>query len=197
MKKIFGLFAAAVLAATGLTCCGGGGGGDSSFAYKTIEITSPISNVGKMYIRVTDPIPEAPGTYVARYGFGADKGDHPGTFKVESQSETGAEIYYYVNNYEAMTRDANAIGFYGNLIEDVENRDNQNAAVDVDFPFMTVKLTFAEGSTTSGSCAFTCMLPVPDDITPEERLNLGIGLLDRYYMVELTGTKATFTIFQH
>ena len=203
MKKIFGLFAAAVLAATGLTCCGGGGGSESSFAYKTIKITPPVSNVGSMYIRVNDPIPEAPGTYNARYGFGADKGDHQGSFEVVEQTRTDegvetAKVNYYISNYAAMTRDQDALGFYGSLIEDVANNmQNGNQPVNVDFPFMSLVFEYDPGSQTSGSVSFTCLLPVPEDMTDEQKAALGIKPGDKYYEAPLKGGRSTFMIFQH
>ena len=157
----------AAVAATGLTCCGGGGGEDN-FAYKTISITSPTSNVGEMFIRVFDPIPEAPGRYEARYGFGTDSGSHKGSFMVESQSETEATVIYYISNYEQMINDQNAQGFYGSLIEGAE-RDNNGDMPNVDFPFMKLTLTYAANSKTSGSCTFLCTMPVDDDLTEEEK----------------------------
>lgn len=202
MKKIFGLFAAAVLAATGLTCCGGGGGSDSSFAYKIIEITPPVSNVGSMYIRVNDPIPEAPGMYNARYGFGADKGDHHGSFEVESQTTNDdgvktAKVNYYIRNYAAMTNDQDALGFYGSLNEDVRNNmQNGNQPVNVDFPFMSLVFEYDPGSQTSGHASFTVLLPVPEDMTDEQKGKLGIEPGDKYYEVELKGGRSRFTITQ-
>ncbi len=194
MKKIFGLFAAAVLAATGLTCCGGGGGGgESSFAYKTIKITSPTSNVGAMYIRVSDPIPEADLQYNARYGFGDDTGAHTGTFKVNSQDETMAEIAYYIDDYEKMINDANAVGFYGDLVSGAE-RNDEGQLEDGQFPFMTVKLIYAEGSKTSGSCEFSCMFPVDDELTDEQRENLGIEPGQEYYQKAIPAGQSIFTI---
>ncbi|MBR2125398.1 MAG: hypothetical protein IJ943_01525 [Akkermansia sp.] len=67
MKKIFGLFAMAALATTGLTCCGGGGGGDSH-AYRTYTFDGPELK-GVMQVRVLDQMDGVNGKYNATISF--------------------------------------------------------------------------------------------------------------------------------
>ena len=92
MKKIFGLFAMAALAATGLTCCGGGGGDSNSIAFSTLEFQAPGTTAATMVISISENYYNSKGTYDARYGFERRSFPYTGKFIVVDGLEGSAEI---------------------------------------------------------------------------------------------------------
>ncbi len=64
MKKIFSLFATALVALFGLTCCGGGGGGSSDPGYMSIEdFASGTKKFVTGYNLIMEIIPSLDGSY--------------------------------------------------------------------------------------------------------------------------------------
>lgn len=162
MKKIFGLFAAAVLAATGLTCCGGGGGGNGSIAHKTFYfsalgaqteggITIPGSG-GSLWIEVRDEIAEAPNSYNARIGFGTkgSAGNAMVFVNPVDPENANLSISFSALSYDDMQNDTEAVAYFSKAMEDVEFEDGQVNGV-VKFPAMELKLTYSEGSKSTGN----------------------------------------------
>lgn len=88
MKKIFGLFAMAALATTGLTCCGGGGGGEDSHAYRTYTFDGPMMK-GVMQVRVMDQMDGVDGKYNATISFSVPNNrTYSGYFLVTQKANT-------------------------------------------------------------------------------------------------------------
>lgn len=88
MKKIFGLFAMAALATTGLTCCGGGGGGEDSHAYRTYTFDGPMMK-GVMQVRVMDQMDGVDGKYNATISFSVpNTRTYSGYFLVTQKANT-------------------------------------------------------------------------------------------------------------
>lgn len=160
MKKIFGLFAAAVLAATGLTCCGGGGGGNGSIAHKTIYLSalggvtpdgaSIPGSVGCMYIEVLDEIPEGKGSFNARMGFGHKGTAGTGVVNVSENTAEGMQLDFTIAEYQGMENDRNAVAFFQIAMANVTFTDGQADGV-IQFPGMKLKLEYGEGSKSSGT----------------------------------------------
>ncbi|MBQ1960379.1 MAG: hypothetical protein II349_02515, partial [Akkermansia sp.] len=64
MKKIFSLFATALVALFGLTCCGGGGGGSNEPGYMSIEdFASGTKKFVTGYNLIMEIIPSLDGSY--------------------------------------------------------------------------------------------------------------------------------------
>ncbi len=160
MKKIFGLFAAAALAATGLTCCGGGGGGNGSIAYKTIYFSAlggetpegevVPGSVGSMYIEVLGEIPEGNGNFDARVGFGHKGTAGSAVVTVTESSENSLKMTFTIDEYQGMENDRNAVAFFQIAMADVEFTDGQADGV-VQFPGMLLTLDYNEGSKSAGN----------------------------------------------
>lgn len=112
MKKIFGLFAMAALATTGLTCCGGGGGGEDSHAYRTYTFDGPMMK-GVMQVRVMDQMDGVDGKYNATISFSVpNTRTYSGYFLVTQKDSTITST----NQYEVQpTFDQN-----GNLVTEGE-----------------------------------------------------------------------------
>ena len=161
MKKIFGLFAAAALAATGLTCCGGGGGGNGSIAHKTFYFsalgaqteagTTIPGSGGSLWIEVKDEIAEAKNSYNARIGFGTKGSAGNATVFINSvdPEEADMSISFSALSYDDMQNDTEAVAYFSKAMEDVEFEDGEVNGV-VSFPAMELKLKYSESSKSTG-----------------------------------------------
>lgn len=180
MKKIFGLFAAAALAATGLTCCGGGGGGNGSIAHKTFYFsalgakteggTTVPGSGGSLWIEVRDEIAEAKGTYNARIGFGTKGSVGNAMVFVNSvdPEEADLSISFDVLSYDDMQNDTEAVAYFSKAMQGVEFQDGQVNGV-VEFPSMELKLTYSDGSKSTGDydAVFPEAAKIELDINPD------------------------------
>lgn len=112
MKKIFGLFAMAALATTGLTCCGGGGGGEDSHAYRTYTFDGPMMR-GVMQVRVMDQMDGVDGKYNATISFSVpNTRTYSGYFLVTQKANTITSTNQYEDGKQPVFDQDN------NLVED-------------------------------------------------------------------------------
>ena len=167
MKKIFGMFAMAAVAATTLTCCGGGAGtedGTHSFAYKTVTYRTSETLAGTMVIRVYDKTSSGSNTYNADISFGENGKKHQGIFQVVDNSESPT-VTMHVDGNESFDTDTGVLRFYASLglPEDLQAGDAVYG-----FPRPTITMDYtnnAEGLYTATFEIFIGDNPDTEDIT--------------------------------
>ena len=163
MKKIFGLFAMAALATTGLTCCGGGGGGEDSHAYRTYTFDGPMMK-GVMQVRVMDQMDGVDGKYNATISFSVpNTRTYSGYFLVTQKANTITSTNQYevqpkfdkdgnllregkfkrlstneqivIGIYSSSEGNDNAmVNFFQDFVENVNEDDDVNDDVNVESP---------------------------------------------------------------
>ena len=163
MKKIFGLFAMAALATTGLTCCGGGGGGEDSHSYPTYTFDGPMMK-GVMQVRVMDQMDGVDGKYNATISFSVpNTRTYSGYFLVTQKANTITSTNQYevqpkfdkdgnllregkfkrlstneqivIGIYSSSEGNDNAmVNFFQDFVENVNEDDDVNDDVNVESP---------------------------------------------------------------
>ena len=163
MKKIFGLFAMAALATTGLTCCGGGGGGEDSHSYRTYTFDGPMMK-GVMQVRVMDQMDGVDGKYNATISFSVpNTRTYSGYFLVTQKANTITSTNQYevqpkfdkdgnllregkfkrlstneqivIGIYSSSEGNDNAmVNFFQDFVENVNEDDDVNDDVNVESP---------------------------------------------------------------
>lgn len=189
MKKIFGLFAMAALATTGLTCCGGGGGdeGAESHAYRTYTFDAQ-NTVGAMVVKVQDQVEGVAGRYNAQITFttGGGSSIYPGYFwvkktsqRVESENKmTGpdkdipvvleateeVEVGITGNIGQARDGDDGMIMFFSSFVENVNNNDDNDQEINADNPPKpTLYLSYDDESKRGGQYMMSFVLELEDE----------------------------------
>ena len=140
MKKIFGLFAMAAVAATGLTCCGGGGGNDN-LAYRTYQFDACTGFIGCMNVAIFDLNGMNEGEYSAKVSFG---NNHPmgasgydATFKIKDDSDPeNIQVTISVKEKD-LGADEDAWAYFSEFMDDMEEGDTM-----INFPKPQITIHF-------------------------------------------------------
>ncbi len=138
LKKIFGLFAAAARAATGLTCCGGGGG--DSLSGKTYRFV-PVGTQGDthMDLTVNEQIDSDKTMYYATVNFGGQPYNGMVT-KVEPTAGGDVKLTVNVFGDQKFGEDTNVWTFFASLMGDQELQEG-DAIMGLPAPMFELKYT--------------------------------------------------------
>ena len=154
MKKIFGLFAMAAVAATGLTCCGGGGGGDN-LEGSTIKFFEVGTSAGTMYVTVLSKSGANSSYTITRFGgLGQSKNngeivEHSNSkdpnVKIPDEVTKVRHVSVSLDSYDDATNNREATGFYSSITgaatTNGNNGNNGNGGNDIDFDFPQTWIT--------------------------------------------------------
>lgn len=156
MKKIFGMFAMAAVAATTLTCCGGGGtdtndDGPASinkFCGRTIQFNgvglSGPTAAGTMWAIVDNmTYNNSSSTAEAWFSFGATPSrEMRGQLIVEGGTNAAPTVTIHVNDAEQFGQDTGAQGFFADFLPD----DLEEGDTVLGTPAPRIDMTYASSS---------------------------------------------------